>query len=85
MIPFSSLSMGSRAVFQFYPENADQIELIVSSATRAGFTGGLVIDYPNSAKAKKYYLCLFAGYSHDQAGKTPEVTTYFCIHPNVSN
>ena len=25
---------------------------------------GLVVDYPNSTKAKKYYLCLFAGISH---------------------
>ena len=28
---------------------------------RAGFTGGLVIDYPNSTKAKKIFLTLFAG------------------------
>ena len=26
-----------------------------------GFTGGLLIDYPNSSKAKKLYLCLFTG------------------------
>jgi 18S rRNA (guanine1575-N7)-methyltransferase len=32
---------------------------------RAGFTGGLVVDYPNSTKAKKYYLCLFAGFDGD--------------------
>lgn len=25
---------------------------------KAGFTGGLVVDYPNSAKAKKYFLVL---------------------------
>ena len=30
-------------------------------ATKAGFSGGVVVDYPNSTKAKKYYLCLFAG------------------------
>ena len=23
---------------------------------RAGFTGGVLIDYPNSAKAKKFFL-----------------------------
>lgn len=34
---------------------------------RAGFTGGLVIDYPNSTKAKKYYLCL----SFEHGYKTP--------------
>lgn len=33
----------------------------MSYATRAGFTGGLVVDYPNSKKAKKYYLCLLTG------------------------
>lgn len=34
---------------------------------RAGFTGGLVVDYPNSTKAKKYYLCL----SFEHGYKTP--------------
>jgi len=28
---------------------------------KAGFTGGLVVDYPNSTKAKKMFLCLFTG------------------------
>ncbi len=28
---------------------------------KSGFSGGLVIDYPNSTKAKKYYLVLEAG------------------------
>jgi len=32
-------------------------------ATKAGFSGGVVVDYPNSTKAKKYYLCLFSGVS----------------------
>lgn len=27
----------------------------------AGFSGGVVIDYPNSSKARKYYLVQFAG------------------------
>lgn len=30
-------------------------------AMRSGFQGGLVVDYPNSRKAKKFYLCLFTG------------------------
>lgn len=46
-----------------YPESSKQIELITSSATKCGFSGGLLIDYPHSSKAKKYYLCLFAGES----------------------
>ncbi|KAI8137360.1 S-adenosyl-L-methionine-dependent methyltransferase [Fennellomyces sp. T-0311] len=58
---YASLKKGARAIFQFYPENDDQIQLLIDVATRCGFEGGLLIDYPNSKKAKKYYLCLFAG------------------------
>uniref|UniRef100_A0A8C4DK41 18S rRNA (guanine-N(7))-methyltransferase n=1 Tax=Dicentrarchus labrax TaxID=13489 RepID=A0A8C4DK41_DICLA len=50
---YSSLSRGSRAVFQLYPENSEQLELITTQAMRAGFGGGMVVDYPNSTKAKK--------------------------------
>ncbi|KAI8064148.1 S-adenosyl-L-methionine-dependent methyltransferase [Gongronella butleri] len=57
----ASLRKGARAVFQFYPENDDQIQMLTDVATRCGFEGGLLVDYPNSKKAKKYYLCLFAG------------------------
>lgn len=32
-------------MFQFYPENSEQIELIVSSSVKAGFFGGLVVDF----------------------------------------
>uniref|UniRef100_F7G295 18S rRNA (guanine-N(7))-methyltransferase n=2 Tax=Bilateria TaxID=33213 RepID=F7G295_ORNAN len=46
---------------QLYPENAEQLELITAQAMKAGFQGGLVVDYPNSTKAKKFFLCLFAG------------------------
>lgn len=28
---------------------------------RAGFYGGVVVDFPNSTKAKKYYLVLMTG------------------------
>lgn len=58
---FGSLARGARAVFQFYPEASSQIDLILSCAMKAGFTGGLVIDFPNSTRAKKYYLCLMTG------------------------
>lgn len=57
----SALDRGARAIFQFYPETQDQIQLVLECARKAGFEGGLVIDYPNSTKAKKYYLCLSAG------------------------
>jgi len=44
-----------------YPENPQQLELITTQAIRAGFGGGVVIDFPNSTKAKKVFLCLFCG------------------------
>ncbi|XP_069788433.1 18S rRNA (guanine-N(7))-methyltransferase isoform X2 [Narcine bancroftii] len=47
---------------------ASLLELISTQAMKAGFTGGVVVDYPNSNKAKKFFLCLFAGVS----GKLPE-------------
>lgn len=50
-----------RAVIQLYPETPEQMELISKTATKCGFTGGLVVDFPNSAKAKKMYLVLKAG------------------------
>jgi len=58
---YNCLGRGARAVFQFYPENPSQMEMVTSAAMKCGFTGGLVVDYPNSTKAKKYFLCLFAG------------------------
>ena len=48
-------------MFQFYPENDRQVSLIVTQATKAGFTGGVVVDFPNSTKAKKLYLTLMCG------------------------
>ncbi|KAL2918789.1 18S rRNA (guanine1575-N7)-methyltransferase [Polyrhizophydium stewartii] len=69
---YTCLARGARAVFQFYPESPAQIEMIVSSAMKSGFTGGLVVDYPNSTKAKKFFLCLFAGYA-GESGKAPEL------------
>lgn len=61
---YTCLRHGSRAIFQFYPEHRDQIELVLDISMKIGFTGGLVIDYPNSTKRKKYFLCLIAGASH---------------------
>jgi len=58
---YNCLSRGSRAVFQFYPDGPDQVQLLTAAAMRSGFTGGLVVDFPNSTKAKKYFLVLFAG------------------------
>ncbi|KAK3587591.1 hypothetical protein CHS0354_032791 [Potamilus streckersoni] len=58
---YACMKRGARAVFQLYPENSSQLELITQQSMKAGFTGGLVVDYPNSTKAKKMFLCLFAG------------------------
>lgn len=57
----SALKNPSRAVFQFYPNSDDQVQLITTCAQRAGFGGGIVVDYPNSKKARKMYLCLMVG------------------------
>ncbi|KAI0044276.1 S-adenosyl-L-methionine-dependent methyltransferase [Auriscalpium vulgare] len=57
----SALRNPSRAVLQFYPTSDDQVQLITSIAQKAGFGGGVVVDYPNSNKARKVYLCLFVG------------------------
>lgn len=48
-------------MFQFYPSSDDQIQLITSIAQKAGFGGGIIVDYPNSKKARKVFLCLFVG------------------------
>ena len=52
------LRRSAKAVFQLYPSSPAQLTLIMEAATRAGFGGGVVVDFPNSAKAKKFFLCL---------------------------
>lgn len=59
---YSCLCHGARAALQIYPENNDQISLMQDCAIKAGFTGGLIVDYPNSTMAKKFYLLLFSGH-----------------------
>jgi len=60
---YSCLSRGARAVLQIYPENVEQAQMLTSAAMKVGFTGGLVVDYPHSTRAKKYFLCLMVGQS----------------------
>lgn len=60
---YSSLRRGARAVLQCYPENSTQAEMLVAAAMKVGFSGGLVIDFPHSTRAKKYYLVLMVGTS----------------------
>ncbi|CAA2995797.1 probable 18S rRNA (guanine-N(7))-methyltransferase [Olea europaea subsp. europaea] len=58
---YRSLARGARAVLQVYPENLAQRELILSFAMRAGFSGGVVVDFPHSTKSRKEYLVLTCG------------------------
>merc|ERR1719382_2355704 len=69
---FLCLRKGARAVMQFYPETAGQVEMITSTAMRAGFGGGLVVDFPHSAKAKKHFLVVHAGLSGDAPQQIPK-------------
>ncbi|MCO5567606.1 hypothetical protein L7F22_021300 [Adiantum nelumboides] len=55
------LSHGARAALQFYPESDAQVELCMKAATKSGFGGGLVVDFPNSRKARKCFLVLWVG------------------------
>jgi len=62
---------GGRAVLQWYPENTQQMELVTSCAMRCGFSGGLLVDYPNSTRAKKYFLVIYAGQREGHKHKEP--------------
>lgn len=58
---YTCLTREGRAVLQFYPENPKQVELINQQALKAGFNGGVVVDNPESTKAKKFFLVLSCG------------------------
>lgn len=51
------MARGARAVLQVYPENLAQRELILGFAMRAGFSGGVVVDFPHRyvKDMRKYY------------------------------
>lgn len=68
---YKVLRRGARAVLQFYPETSEHAILISECAAKVGFAGGIVVDYPNSTKAKKHYLVL----SFDRAQKAPRGLT----------
>mmetsp|Transcript_36080 Transcript_36080/g.89990 ORF Transcript_36080/g.89990 Transcript_36080/m.89990 type:complete len:195 (+) Transcript_36080:105-689(+) len=50
---YACLNKGARGALQFYPEASASCEMITSAATRCGFGGGIVIDFPDSTRAKK--------------------------------
>jgi 18S rRNA (guanine1575-N7)-methyltransferase len=58
---YNCLTRNARAVFQFYPENSEQLNLITSTAMRCGFNGGILVDFPNSTKARKVFLVIYTG------------------------
>lgn len=60
---YAALKRGGKAVLQFYPETEGQNAQVMAEAKRAGFGGGIVVDFPESKKARKYYLCLVAGFT----------------------
>ena len=68
---YNVLQRGARAVLQFYPESSEHAILISECAAKVGFAGGIVVDYPNSTKAKKHYLVL----SFERGGKAPQGLT----------
>ncbi|KAL5099277.1 hypothetical protein RYX36_003604 [Vicia faba] len=45
---YRCLSNGAKVIFQVYPENNDQCELIMNAAMHVGFAGGIVVDFPHS-------------------------------------
>ncbi|KIJ25116.1 hypothetical protein M422DRAFT_38912, partial [Sphaerobolus stellatus SS14] len=70
----AALKNPARAIFQFYPTSDSQITMCSTIARRAGFGGGVIVDYPNSKKARKVFLCLFVGSGHYSGnGATAEV------------
>ena len=68
---YQVLRRGARAVLQFYPETSEHAVLISECAAKVGFAGGIVVDYPNSTKAKKHYLVL----SFERTYKAPQGLT----------
>eukprot|EP00825_Cyclidium_porcatum_P049766 TRINITY_DN866_c0_g1_i10.p1 TRINITY_DN866_c0_g1~~TRINITY_DN866_c0_g1_i10.p1 ORF type:complete len:338 (+),score=54.02 TRINITY_DN866_c0_g1_i10:126-1139(+) len=58
---YNCLKSNGRAVLQFYPDGNEQLDMITKSALKNGFSGGLIVDFPHSSKAKKLYLVLDAG------------------------
>lgn len=58
---YNALRRGAKAAIQFYPANVEQLHMITRAAMLCGFSGGVVVDFPHSTKAKKHYLVVQAG------------------------
>ncbi|OEU16402.1 S-adenosyl-L-methionine-dependent methyltransferase [Fragilariopsis cylindrus CCMP1102] len=57
-IPKRRLIRFFSSLYSILKKSARAAVLISECATAVGFGGGIVVDYPNSAKAKKHYLVL---------------------------
>ncbi len=75
------LKRGGRAVFQFYPESAEQVEMITSCAMRCGFGGGVVVDFPHSTRAKKTYLVIHTGFQGNSGAAATMTTSETVARP----
>lgn len=58
--------------------------MITNSALKNGFSGGMIVDYPNSRKARKYYLFLMAGYSEEIQREAKQVIERAAKHEGMS-
>lgn len=57
------LKPGCKAVLQVYLAGNSHVDLLLSSATAEGFSGGLYVGFPHKGSAKKYFFCLSKGSS----------------------
>jgi 18S rRNA (guanine1575-N7)-methyltransferase len=80
------LKRGARAVFQFYPESVEQVEMITSCAMRCGFGGGVVVDFPHSTRAKKTYLVIHTGFQgHSSSATTTVAADSVAAHNQIGD
>ena len=49
----SNKSRTLKKLLEFTCSSTKQVEMITTASMKAGFTGGLVVDYPNSSKVLK--------------------------------
>lgn len=65
----------NQTVFNFHQKHHkaaagnSQVDLLLSSATAEGFSGGLYVAFPHKGLAKKYFLCLSKGSSPTCKGR----------------
>lgn len=57
----AALRPSGMAVLHFFPQSPSQTQTVAQAAAHAGFGGGIVVDYPHSARARRMYLVLSAG------------------------